>query len=271
MSERSTVNAQTSARSRCCSAAPRPSARSRIMSGTGVLEALQLAGRRCACLRSGRARPRRAEARRLRALLHRAARPPRRGRQRAGRARAARHPLHRLRRDGLGDRDGQGDDQARLARRGPADAALRAPAPTTSRRASSVRARARRARPAADREAAARGLVDRHHQGRRLFADAGRGGAGRAVRRRRAVRGVHRGRRGHLPGARRRRRARGRCRWSASSRPRAPTTTRTSTSPTTCSTSARAACPQAEEQRDPAHRRSPPTARSAAAAGAAPT
>ena len=26
-----------------------------------------------------------------------------------------RHPLHRLGRDGLGDRDGQGDDQARLA------------------------------------------------------------------------------------------------------------------------------------------------------------
>ena len=31
------------------------------------------------------------------------------------------------------------------------------------------------ARPAADRQAAARRLVDRHHQGRRLFADAGRG------------------------------------------------------------------------------------------------
>ena len=34
---------------------------------------------------------------------------------------------------------------------------------------------ARRARPAAGRQAAARGLVDRHHQGRRLLADAGRG------------------------------------------------------------------------------------------------
>ena len=46
---------------------------------------------------------------------------------RAGRARAARHSVHRLGRDGVGDRDGQGDDQAGLARRGPADAALRAP------------------------------------------------------------------------------------------------------------------------------------------------
>jgi D-alanine-D-alanine ligase len=54
-----------------------------------------------------------------------------------------------------------------------------------------------------------------------------------ALRRRGAVRGVHRGRRGDLPGARRWRLERRRCRWCASSRPRAATTTRTSTSPTT--------------------------------------
>ena len=72
--------------------------------------------------------------------------------------------------------------------------------------------------------------------------DAGRGRAGRALRRRRAVRGVHRGRRADLPGARRRRAARARCRWCASSRPKATTTTRTSTSPTSSATSARAAC-----------------------------
>ena len=57
-----------------------------------------------------------------------------------------------------------------------------------------------------DRQAAARGLVDRHHQGRGLLADAGRGRARGALRRRRAVRAVHRRRRGDLPGARRRRR-----------------------------------------------------------------
>ena len=47
-------------------------------------------------------------------------------------------------------------------------------APGEQRRERVLR-RARRPRPAADREAAARGLVDRHHQGRGLFADAGRG------------------------------------------------------------------------------------------------
>ena len=57
-----------------------------LMSGTGVLERC---GRRAwmRTLRSGRAGAHRPEARRLRALLHRAARPPRRGRHRARRAR----------------------------------------------------------------------------------------------------------------------------------------------------------------------------------------
>ena len=152
-------------------------------------------------------------------------------------------PYTGSRRDGLGDRDGQGHDQAHLARRGPADAALRAccAAATSDARA---RARgARRPRPAADRQAAARRLVDRHHQGdaatRRCRT---RSTLAAQLRRRRAVRGVHRRRRGDLPGARRGRRARARCRSSASSRPRATTTTRTSTSPTTRSTSCPAAC-----------------------------
>ncbi len=58
-------------------------------------------------------------------VLHRAARPLRRGRHGAGRARGDAHPLHRQRRDGLGARDGQVAHQARLAGAcGIADAAL---------------------------------------------------------------------------------------------------------------------------------------------------
>ena len=93
--------------------------------------------------------------------------------------------------------------------------------------------RARRARPAADRQAAARRLVDRRDQGRGLFADAGRGDALRpATTPTCCARNSSRARKSPAPCS-----AAGstpwRCRWCASPRPRAPTTTRTSTSPTT--------------------------------------
>ena len=94
------------------------------------------------------------------ARVHRAARPLRRGRHGAGRARDAGHSVHRQRRDGLGAGDGQVAHQARLARERHPDAAL-----PRGRRAHRLDARRRRARPAADREAGARGLDDRHHQG----------------------------------------------------------------------------------------------------------
>ena len=157
-----------------------------------------------------------------------------------------------------------------LARRRPADAAFVRLAADQQQR-EHVRARARRPGPAADRQAAARRLVDRHHQGRRLLADAGRGRARREVRRRRAVRGVHRRRRGDLPGARRRRRARARCRSFASSRPRASTTTRTSTSPTSSSYECPSGLPAGRGGARSSASSSPPIACSAAAAGAAPT
>jgi hypothetical protein len=122
--------------------------------------------------------------------------------------------------------------------------------------------------PAADRQAAARRLVDRRHQGEGLFADAGRGAlaasttptccarsSSRATKSparcwaRRAARGAaggaHRGARG-------------------------PTTTRTSTSPTTPSTTVPAACRPTKKPRSSASCW-PPTARWAAAAGAVPT
>ena len=105
-----------------------------------------------------------------------------------------------------------------------------------------------------------------------LLADAGRGRRWPAqLRRRRAVRGVHRRRRSHLPGARR-----------AAPRARALPVVRivapdgdydyqnkyfTDDVQYLCPSG----LPAAEEARDPAHRRWRPTARSAAAAGAAPT
>ena len=175
-----------------------------LMSGTGVLAALRVAGRRRACLRSGRARSGRAEARGLRALLHRAARPPRR-RRHACRARSScsAFPYTGSGVMASSDRDGQGHDQARLARRGPADAALRVPGAATSRRASSVRAVPDElglpliVKP--PREGSSIGVTK--VAGYSQMQDAVR--AGGALRRRRAVRGVHRRRRGHLPGARR--------------------------------------------------------------------
>ena len=72
-------------------------------------------GRGRASVRSGRARPVGAEARRLRPRVHRAARPLRRGRHGPGRARNAEDPVHRQRRDGVGAGDGQMAHQARLA------------------------------------------------------------------------------------------------------------------------------------------------------------
>ena len=84
-----------------------------------------IARRRRARVRSGAARSHRPQARRLYALLHRAAWPSRRRRYRARRARTAAHPVHRLGRAGERDRDRQGDDQAAVARRGLADTALR--------------------------------------------------------------------------------------------------------------------------------------------------
>ena len=128
------------------------------------------------------------------------------------------------------------------------------------------------ARPAADRQAAARRLVDRHHQGRRLLADAGRGRRwprsydadvlceefidgdevtcpvlGEGARRARAAGDPHR-------------RARGRLRLPEQvlHRRRAATSARAACRPTR----------KREIQRIVARR---PTARSAAAAGAAPT
>jgi hypothetical protein len=69
-----------------------------------------------------------------------------------------------------------------------------------------------------------------------------------ALRRRRAVRGIHRRRRGHLPVLGSGATAHGAAGDPRSWRRTAPTTTRTSTSPTTCSTGARAACPRREER-----------------------
>ena len=102
-----------------------PSARSRLLSGSGVLEALQSQGVDAQAFdpaerdlvelkRDGFAR--------CFIALH-----GRHGEDGTvqGALELLRHPVHRLRRDGLGDRDGQGHDQARLDRRGPADAALR--------------------------------------------------------------------------------------------------------------------------------------------------
>ncbi len=97
----------------------------------------------------------------LRSRVHRAARPLRRGRHRAGRAGDDGHPVHRQRRDGLGAGDGQVAHQARVARERHPDAALR-----RRRRAHRLDARRRRAGLAADREAGARRLDDRHHEGR---------------------------------------------------------------------------------------------------------
>ena len=155
----------------------------------------------------------RTQAQGLRALLHRAARPLRRRRHGAGRARAAGHSLHRLRRDGLEHRHRQGHDQARLAGRGPADAALRAAAPAASYTPRAGQRRARRPGPAADRQAAARRLVHRRDQGAGLFGDGRtRCDQAAALRRRRAVRAVHQRRRSHLPGAGQRARRAWRCR-----------------------------------------------------------
>jgi D-alanine-D-alanine ligase len=61
----------------------------------------------------------------LRPRLHRAARPPRRGRHDPGRARADAHSLHRFRRHGLGARHGQVPHQAALAGGRPAGARVR--------------------------------------------------------------------------------------------------------------------------------------------------
>ena len=180
-----------------------PSAQISLMSGNGVLAALRSRGVDAHAVRPARARSRRTQARRLRALLHRAARPPRRGRHRAGRARTARHSVHRLGRDGLGDRDRQGDDQARVAGRGPADAALAAPRHADAQSPAHLRT-------VPDdlglplivkppREGSSIGVTK--VLGYSQMQDAVR--AGRALRPRRAVRGVHRRHRGHLPGARR--------------------------------------------------------------------
>ena len=66
-----------------------------LMSGRGVLAALQSQGVDAHAFDPAERELGDAEARRLRARLHRAARPPRRGRHGAGRAGTAGHSLHR--------------------------------------------------------------------------------------------------------------------------------------------------------------------------------
>ena len=137
-----------------------------LMSGGGVLAALQSPGRRRARLRPGRARPRRAQARRLRSAASSrcTAATARTARCRA-RSSCSAFPYTGSRRDGLArSRMDKVMTKRVWLRRGPADAALGAP----GRRRAGARAHAhgaRRARPAADRQAAARRLVDRRHQG----------------------------------------------------------------------------------------------------------
>ena len=75
-----------------------------LMSGTGVLKALQSQGVDAHAFDPAERDLAELKREGFDALLHRAARPPRRGRHGAGRARTAGHPLHRLGRDGLGDR-----------------------------------------------------------------------------------------------------------------------------------------------------------------------
>ena len=172
-----------------------------------------------------------------------------------------RHSVHRQRRDGLRAGDGQVAHQARLARERHPDAAL-----PHGRRAHRLDARRRRARPAAHREAGARGLDHRHHQGRRASITT----SWRSRTRERAkydalvlaeefVDG---------PGAHRVDRQRPRAaadphRGAAT----ATTTTRASTSPTTRGTSARRACRRPRSRRS-ARGACARSASSAAAAGA---
>ena len=205
---------------------------------------------------------------RLRPRVHRAARPLRRGRHHPGRARTARHSLHRLGRDGLGDRHGQGPDQADLDRAGAADAALS----SSIDRPTQLDAAGRLARAAADREAAARGLDHRHHQGQR-----GRAAGSRLTRPPRAStarswpRSSSTARELTVAIARLGRRRRGAADRRDPRARRATTTTRTSTSPTTPSISARRRWPRTMARGDPAGSRWPPIARSAARAGAGST
>ncbi len=95
-----------------------------IMSGTGVLKALQSPGRRCARLRPGHADARGTRGGPVRSRVHRAARTRRRGRDDPGRAGDAGRAVHRQRRAGLGDRDRQARDQASVAAGRHSDAAL---------------------------------------------------------------------------------------------------------------------------------------------------
>ena len=161
----------------------RPLRRARDLADVGHRRARRAAAarRRCPCLRPGRARPRRAEARRLRRAAS--------SRCTAATAKTARVQgaleLLGIPYTGSGvmasaiAMDKVMTKRIWLAEGLPTPRFVRLAADQQARE---QRARgARRARPAADRQAAARGLVDRHHQGRRLLADAGRGRAGRAA------------------------------------------------------------------------------------------
>ena len=87
-----------------------------LNSGDACAEALESAGYKVTRIDAGRDLADQLRARQARRLLQRAARPLGRGRLRAGPARAARHPLHALRRAGLGARHAQGARQGGDAR-----------------------------------------------------------------------------------------------------------------------------------------------------------
>ncbi len=176
------------------------------MSGAGVLAALARAGRRRARVRPGRARPRRAAPRRLRALLHRAARPPRRGRH-ASRARSSCSAFPTPAPACMASAIAM--DKVMTKRVWIAEGL---PTPRFVRLAPDEQGREQlRAVPDVlglplivkpPREGSSIGITKVAGYSQMQDAVAAR----RALRRRRAVRGVHRGRRGDLPGARRGRR-----------------------------------------------------------------
>ena len=104
----------------------RPLARAQVSlaSGARVEDALERLGHEVAAIDVGADLVARLRERRPGRRVRRAARPRRRGRHGAGAARGARDPLHRLARPRLHALLGQGADQARAARRRPADARL---------------------------------------------------------------------------------------------------------------------------------------------------
>ena len=93
--------------------------------------------------------------------VHRAPRPLGRGRLHPGPARAARHPVHRLRRDGVRARDAQGQGQGAVPPAQPADA--RVLHARRGRPAATLAEHARRLRLPVRRQADPRGQLGRRH------------------------------------------------------------------------------------------------------------